>query len=125
MRRTILYSEAKFIITGNTKVLRSKCRGIPLNIVQERLPITGTRIARLTVLHKNPVPFLTPALLKYDSTYEKASDTDGIGHTPINIHLKHTKSLSVEVNSDAEATSLPRLTELAVGEISDGCKIAD
>ena len=104
------------LITGNAKVLRGINRGMILNLIREKQPISRINIARLTGLNKSTVSSIISELLKEDLIYEQVNQDQNIGRNPINLFLKLGKYFIGAINIDAS------LTRFAVVDIDGSVK---
>ena len=104
------------LITGNAKVLRGINRGMILNLIREKQPISRINIARLTGLNKSTVSSIISELLKEDLIYEQVNQDQNVGRNPINLFLKLGKYYIGAINIDAS------LTRFAVVDIDGSVK---
>jgi predicted NBD/HSP70 family sugar kinase len=92
------------LITGNAKVLRGINRGMILNLIREKQPISRINIARLTGLNKSTVSSIISELLKEDLIFEQVNQDQNVGRNPINLFLKLGKYYIGAINIDASLT---------------------
>jgi predicted NBD/HSP70 family sugar kinase len=111
-----MYSKNPKLITGNAKVLRGINRGIILNLIRERQPISRINIARSTGLNKSTVSSIISELLSEDLIFEQINEDQNIGRNPINLYLKLEKYFVGAINIDAS------LTRFAVVDIDGSVK---
>ncbi len=104
------------LITGNAKVLRGINRGMILNIIREKQPISRINIARLTGLNKSTVSSIISELLKDDLIFEEVNEDQNVGRNPINLSLKLGKYYVGAINIDSS------LTRFAVADIDGSVK---
>jgi len=111
-----MYSRNPKIITGNAKVLRGINRGIILNLIRERQPLSRVNIARLTGLNKSTVSSIISELLRDDLIFEQVNEDQNIGRNPINLFLKLDKYFVGAINIDSS------LTRFAIVDIDGSVK---
>ncbi len=104
------------LITGNAKVLRGINRGMILNLIREKQPISRINIARLTGLNKSTVSSIISELLKEDLIFEQVNQDQNVGRNPINLFLKLGKYYIGAINIDAS------LSRFAVVDIDGSVK---
>jgi len=104
------------LITGNAKVLRGINRGMILNIIREKQPISRINIARLTGLNKSTVSSIISELLKDDLIFEEVNEDQNVGRNPINLSLKLGKYYVGAINIDTS------LTRFAIADIDGSVK---
>lgn len=104
------------IISGNAKVLRGINRGMLLNIIREKQPISRVNIARITGLNKSTVSSIIAELLKEDLIYEEVNEDQNIGRNPINLYMKLGKYFVGAINIDSS------ITRIAVSDIDGTIK---
>lgn len=104
------------LITGNAKVLRGINRGMLLNIIREKQPISRVNIARITGLNKSTVSSIISELLKEDLIYEEVTEDQNIGRNPINLYLKLGKYYIGAINIDSS------ITRIALSDIDGSIK---
>jgi predicted NBD/HSP70 family sugar kinase len=104
------------LITGNAKVLRGINRGMLLNIIREKQPISRVNIARITGLNKSTVSSIISELLKEDLIYEEVNEDQNIGRNPINLYLKLGKYYVGAINIDSS------VTRIAISDIDGSIK---
>jgi len=104
------------LITGNAKVLRGINRGMLLNIIREKQPISRVNIARITGLNKSTVSSIISELLKEDLIYEEVNEDQNIGRNPLNLYLKLGKYYVGAINIDSS------VTRIAISDIDGSIK---
>jgi predicted NBD/HSP70 family sugar kinase len=104
------------LITGNAKILRGINRGMILNIIREKQPISRISIARITGLNKSTVSSIITELLNEDLIYEQVNEDQNIGRNPINLYLKLGKFFVGAINIDSS------VTRIAVADIDGSIK---
>jgi predicted NBD/HSP70 family sugar kinase len=104
------------LITGNAKILRGINRGMILNIIRERQPISRVNIARITGLNKSTVSSIISELLKEELIYEEVNEDQNIGRNPLNLFLKLGKYYVGAINIDSS------ITRIAVSDIDGSIK---
>lgn len=104
------------IISGNAKILRGINRGMILNIVREKQPISRVNIARITGLNKSTVSSIITELIKEDLITEEVDKDQNIGRNPINLFLKLDRYYVGAINIDSS------ITYIAVADIDGSIK---
>lgn len=104
------------MVTGNAKILRGINRGMILNIIREKQPVSRVKISRMTGLNKSTVSSIISELLKEDLIYEEVNEDQNIGRNPINLFLKLGKYYVGAVNIDSS------ITRIAVSDIDGSIK---
>ncbi len=97
-------------------MLRGINRGMILNIIREKQPISRINIARLTGLNKSTVSSIISELLKDDLIFEEVNEDQNVGRNPINLSLKLGKYYVGAINIDSS------LTRFAVADIDGSVK---
>jgi len=111
-----MYSRNSNFITGNAKILRGINRGMILNLIREKQPISRIKIARLTGLNKSTVSSIISELLKGDLIFEQVNEDQNIGRNPIDLFLKLGKYYIGAINIDSS------LSRFAVVDIDGSVK---
>ncbi|MGA7720465.1 MAG: ROK family transcriptional regulator [Ignavibacteriaceae bacterium] len=104
------------LITGNAKILRGINRGMILNIIREKQPISRVKIAGITGLNKSTVSSIISELLKEDLIYEEVNEDQNIGRNPLNLFLKLGKYFVGAINIDSS------ITRIAISDIDGSIK---
>jgi predicted NBD/HSP70 family sugar kinase len=104
------------LITGNAKILRGINRGMILNIIREKQPISRVNIARITGLNKSTVSSIISDLLKEELIYEEVNQDQNIGRNPLNLFLKLGKYYVGAINIDSS------ITRIAISDIDGSIK---
>ncbi len=104
------------LITGNAKILRGINRGMILNIIREKQPISRINIARLTGLNKSTVSSIISELLKEDLIFEQVNEDQNVGRNPLNLFLKLNKYYIGAINIDSS------ITRFAIADIDGSVK---
>jgi predicted NBD/HSP70 family sugar kinase len=104
------------LITGNAKILRGINRGMILNIIREKQPISRVNIARITGLNKSTVSSIISELLQEELIYEEINQDQNIGRNPLNLFLKLGKYYVGAINIDSS------ITRIAVSDIDGSIK---
>jgi predicted NBD/HSP70 family sugar kinase len=103
-------------ITGNAKILRRINRGMILNIIREKQPISRSNIAKITGLNKSTVSSIASELLYEDLIYEQIIEPINAGRRPRNLYLKLGKFVVGAINIE------PLTTKIAIVDIDGGIK---
>ena len=103
---TIAPKKAKHdhVISANSRVVRNINRGVILNVIRERQPISRATIARTTRLNKSTVSSIVSSLLKEDLVSEEFEKIATVGRNPINLRLKKGMNLYGAISFDSAAT---------------------
>lgn len=112
----ILQADLKYVLSGNSKILRSINRTIILNIIRERQPISRANIAKITGLNKSTISSIVAELLNEDLIYEEIFIDNGVGRNPYNLYLKLGKHYVGAINIDSS------ITRFAVADIDGSIK---
>ncbi len=92
------------VVSANSRVVRNINRGVILNVIRERQPISRAAIARVTRLNKSTVSSIVSGLLKEDLIGEKLGRTETVGRNPVSLHLKKGRNLYGAISFDSAAT---------------------
>jgi len=112
----ILQADLKYVLSGNSKILRSINRTIILNIIRERQPISRANIAKITGLNKSTISSIVAELLNEDLIYEEIFIDNGVGRNPYNLYLKLGKHYVGAINIDSS------ITRFAIADIDGSIK---
>ena len=94
------------VVSANSRVVRNINRGVILNVIRERQPISRATIARVTRLNKSTVSSIVAVLVKEDLVAEKIEKGDAVGRYPLSLRLKKGRNLYGAISFDSAATRI-------------------
>ena len=92
------------VVSANSRVVRNINRGVILNVIRERQPISRATIARVTRLNKSTVSSIVSGLLKEDLITEKVDRSETVGRHPLSLRLTKGRNLYGAISFDSAAT---------------------